>query len=63
MKHIILLFISIGGMFAVPAQTLEQGIQQLYYERYQTAENTFHQVLQGNPTIARRGITWLKIIC
>ena len=49
MKHIILLFISIGGMLAVPAQTLEQGIQQLYYERYQTAENTFHQVLHENP--------------
>lgn len=48
MKHIILLFISIEGMLAVPAQTLEQGIQQLYYERYQTAENTFHQVLKGN---------------
>jgi tetratricopeptide (TPR) repeat protein len=55
MKHIILLFISIGGMLAVPAQTLEQGIQQLYYERYQTAENTFHQVLQEN---SNNAVAW-----
>jgi tetratricopeptide (TPR) repeat protein len=55
MKYIILLFISIGGMLAVPAQTLEQGIQQLYYKRYQTAENTFHQVLQGN---SNNSVAW-----
>lgn len=37
------------GALALQAQSLEQGIEQMNDERYQSAENTFHQVLQQNP--------------
>jgi tetratricopeptide (TPR) repeat protein len=48
MKKIILLFSLILEIFVLQAQSLEQGTQQMYYERYQSAENTFHQVLQND---------------
>ena len=34
------------------AQSVDQGNRHLYYKRYISAENTFHQVLQKNPGIA-----------
>src|SRR4029079_16591031 len=49
MKRIVLLFIFIPGVLALSAQSLEQGIQQMYYGRYQSAEHTFHQILQHDP--------------
>src|SRR5512147_1388265 len=49
MKKITILFILLPGVLALQAQSLEQGIQQMNYERYETAENTFHQVLQQDP--------------
>ena len=49
MKQIILLFIFISGALVLSAQSAEQGTRQIYYERYQSAENTFHQILQQDP--------------
>jgi tetratricopeptide (TPR) repeat protein len=49
MKKITVLFTLTLGVLVLQAQSLEQGVQQINYERYQTAENTFHQVLQQNP--------------
>lgn len=49
MKKIIL-FTSLLFTVAVSyAQRLEQGKKELYYERYQSAENSFHTVLQQQP--------------
>ena len=48
MKQIILFFISVGAMLTAPSQMLEQSIQQTYYQRYQTAANTLHKILQVN---------------
>lgn len=55
MKKITLLFISITGVYVLKAQSLEQGTQQMYYERYGSAENTLHQALQQDPNNAS---TW-----
>lgn len=52
MKMFLFFIASISLTLAATAQTVEQGRQQLYYERYQSAENTFRQVLQQNPTDA-----------
>jgi len=49
MKRITVFFNFILGAFVLQAQTVEQGVQQMYYERYQTAENTFHQILKQDP--------------
>jgi tetratricopeptide (TPR) repeat protein len=49
MKKITLLFSLIPVGFAVQAQSLEQGVQEIYYERYASAENTLHKVLQQDP--------------
>jgi tetratricopeptide (TPR) repeat protein len=46
MKRVTLLFSSMLGVFSLSAQSVEDGAQQMYYERYQSAENTFHNVLQ-----------------
>lgn len=50
MKRIIILFGSILGTFTLSAQSVEQGVQQMYYERYNSAENTFHHILQQDAT-------------
>ena len=52
MKSILLTTILATGALALSAQTIEQGRQQLYYQRYASAENTFHQVLQQDPANA-----------
>jgi tetratricopeptide (TPR) repeat protein len=44
---LLLAFTCIGS--TVMAQTLEQGKQFLYYERYQSAQSTFEKVLNANP--------------
>lgn len=49
MKKITVLFSLLPGVIALQAQSLEQGVQQMNYERYQSAENTFHKVLQQDP--------------
>lgn len=49
MKKITILSILLPGVLAVQAQSLDQGVQELNYERYETAENTFHHVLQQDP--------------
>ena len=49
MKQIIFLFILNLGFIVLQAQSLEQGNQHLYYERYESAENSFHQVLKNDP--------------
>ena len=49
MKQIIFLFILNLGYSVLQAQSLEQGNQHLYYERYESAENSFHQVLKNDP--------------
>lgn len=46
MKRILFLTVLILSFGALSAQSLEQGHQHLYYERYQSAENTYHQVLK-----------------
>ena len=46
MKKLLLFFPFLAGALALKAQTLEQGKQQLYYERYRSAENTFQQVVK-----------------
>lgn len=53
MKRIIALFSFISSSsFALNAQSVDEGLQQMYYERYQTAENTFHKALQQDPNNA-----------
>jgi len=46
MKRILFLTVLVLSFGALSAQSLEQGHQHLYYERYQSAENTYHQVLK-----------------
>lgn len=58
MKTIILASIFLTGATVIQAQTIEQGQQQLYYERYASAENTFHQVLKQDPNNAG---AWLNL--
>lgn len=50
MKRILLSTSFILSAFALYAQSVEQGFQQIYYERYGSAENTFHQLLQQDAT-------------
>jgi tetratricopeptide (TPR) repeat protein len=52
MKKFILFLTFLTGVVGLKAQSVEQGKQQLYYERYQSAENTFQQVLKQNPSDA-----------
>ena len=52
MKKLILFFSFLAGGFSLKAQSVEQGNQQLYYERFQSAENTFQQVVKQNPNDA-----------
>lgn len=59
MKKITILFSSLFSMFALHAQSLEQGVQQMDYERYQSAETTFHQVLQQDPN---NGTAWYSLV-
>lgn len=49
MKRIIILTILILGHTLLPAQSVEEANRQLFYERYQSAENSFHQVLKTDP--------------
>jgi tetratricopeptide (TPR) repeat protein len=58
MKKAIISLNFIFGAVALYAQSPEQGFQQLYYERYQSAENTFQQVLKQNPNNAE---AWLGL--
>ena len=44
---------------ALHAQTLEEGHQQLYYERYQSAQNTFRQIVSRQP---ENGEAWLGLV-
>lgn len=52
MKRITLLFSLISCAFALNAQSVDDGVQQMYYQRYQSAENIFHQILQQDPNNA-----------
>lgn len=52
MIRITLLFSLISCAFALNAQSVDDGVQQMYYQRYQSAENTFHQILQQDPNNA-----------
>lgn len=49
MKKSILIFAFISGSAGLSAQSIEQGEKQLYYERYQSAEITFRQLVQQQP--------------
>jgi tetratricopeptide (TPR) repeat protein len=53
--NVTILIFSTGMLYA---QSTEQGNQQLYYERYQSAENTFHQVLKSD---AGNGEAWYAL--
>jgi tetratricopeptide (TPR) repeat protein len=48
MKQIIFLLVLNFGYGVLQAQSLEQGNQYLYYERYESAENSFHQILNND---------------
>jgi tetratricopeptide (TPR) repeat protein len=52
MKRITLLSSIISTAFALNAQSVDDGVQQMYYQRYQSAENTFHRILQQDPNNA-----------
>jgi tetratricopeptide (TPR) repeat protein len=52
MKRITILLSFISTAFSLNAQSVDEGVQQMYYERYQTAENTFHKALQQDPNNA-----------
>lgn len=49
MKKIIFLFILTPGVYVLQAQSLEQAEQEIYYQRYQSAANSLHQVIQHDP--------------
>lgn len=53
MKKIVLSITFIIAAVVLHAQSLEQGFQQLYYKRYQSAENTFQQLLKQDPLNAQ----------
>lgn len=53
MKRIFFLLALNLGYIMLPAQSLEQATQHLYYERYESAENSFHQVLSNDPENAQ----------
>jgi tetratricopeptide (TPR) repeat protein len=52
MKRIAILSSFISTAFVLNAQSMDEGVQQMYYERYQTAENTLHKALQQDPNNA-----------
>ena len=52
MRQIIFLLVLNLGYVVLHAQSLEQGNEHLYYERYESAENSFHQVLNSDPNKA-----------
>ena len=52
MKRITILLSFISTAFALNAQSVDEGVQQMYYERYQSADNTFHKILQQDPNNA-----------
>lgn len=52
MKTFLFVCFSFSVTLAAEAQSVEQGRQQLYYERHQSAEKTFRQVLQQDPSNA-----------
>lgn len=52
MKKSVLIFAFLSGSAGVGAQSLEEGEKQLYYERYQSAEKTFQQLVQQQPANA-----------
>lgn len=49
MKKISLFISFISGTVALQAQTLDQGVQQIYYKRYHSAENTLNQLVKQDP--------------
>jgi tetratricopeptide (TPR) repeat protein len=56
------IFISVKLIFAaalVHAQSTDQGFQQVYYERYQSAEHSFQQALQQN---ANDATAWYGLV-
>ena len=53
MKKIILSIPLMLGASLLYAQSLESAEQQFYYERYQSAENTYHQILKQQPDNAQ----------
>jgi tetratricopeptide (TPR) repeat protein len=59
MKKLIFSNVLILAVAVVGAQSLEQANQHLYYERYASAENTFHKVLSSDPdnAVAWNGLT------
>lgn len=52
MKKLFLFIAFFTGVAGLKAQSVEQGKQQLYYERYPSAETTFRQVVKQNPAEA-----------
>lgn len=50
MKKRFLLTLLTPGVLVLNAQSVEQGNKEMYYERYNTAANTFHQVLKEDPS-------------
>jgi len=53
MKKIVISLNVILAATVLQAQTTDQGFQQLYYERYQSAEHSFEQAVQQNANDAR----------
>jgi tetratricopeptide (TPR) repeat protein len=49
MKKISLFISFISGAVALQAQTLDQGVQQIYYKRHHSAENTLNQLVKQDP--------------
>ena len=49
MKKISLFISFLSGAFALHAQTLDQGVQQIYYQRYHSAEKTLNQLVKQDP--------------
>ena len=60
MKKIFVSTLLISAAVALQAQTGDLGNQQLYYKRFQTAENTFHKVLQQDPNNAGNWYSLIK---
>jgi tetratricopeptide (TPR) repeat protein len=58
MKKIILTMIATAGVAALHAQSVEQGQKELYYHRYQSAENTFHQLINQD---ANNAVAWYDL--
>lgn len=52
MKKCLFIIAFLSGSAVVGAQSLEEGEKQLYYERYESAENTFRQLVQQQPANA-----------